>query len=62
MFVKAPRLLLGNWSKALLKACEARIIFVKPDLMSKDTWENDVILCMCCIVEHGEKLINSLQI
>jgi Reverse transcriptase (RNA-dependent DNA polymerase) len=21
-----------------------------------------VILCMCCIVEHGEKLINSLQI
>jgi hypothetical protein len=21
-----------------------------------------VILCMCCIVEHGEKSINSLQI
>jgi hypothetical protein len=22
----------------------------------------DVILCMCCIVEHGEKSITSLQI
>jgi hypothetical protein len=23
---------------------------------------NDVILCMCCIIEHGEKSLNSLQI
>lgn len=41
MFVKAPRLSPGNLSKALLKAREAQIIFVKPDLVSEATWEND---------------------
>ena len=50
MFVKAPRLSPGNLSKALLKAREAQIIFVKPDLVSEDTWENDG--------RHGMDMLN----
>jgi hypothetical protein len=30
--------------------------------MVEGYYHNGVILCMCCIVEHGEKSINSLQI
>jgi hypothetical protein len=36
--VKVPPSL-DSWSKALLKAREAQTIFVKPDLVSEDTWE-----------------------
>ena len=50
MFVKAPRLSPGNLSKALLKAREAQIIFVKPDLVSEATWENDG--------RHGMDMLN----
>ena len=31
-------------------------------LMAGGAGAGAVILCMCCIVEHGEKLINSLRI
>lgn len=41
IFVKVPKLSLGSWSKALLKAREAQTILVEPDLVSEDTWEND---------------------
>jgi hypothetical protein len=52
--IKVPRPPLDSWSKALLKACEAQAILVKPDLVSEDAWEKNSACGMHALNERCE--------
>jgi hypothetical protein len=56
MLVK-PGPSLDNWSKALLKACEAQSVLVNPGFANENQWEADCRRGMNALKERCDKAI-----